>query len=72
MYVTFTNFISLGVTWALLSKGFLCAIEGFPCIFFHVLGLENSSCSIYNFIKVFVDYLRLVNLDTLFFLKSVS
>ena len=69
--VTFANFISLGVIWTLLSKSFLGAIEGFTNIFFHILWLEDSCCSIYNFIEVLVDYLRLAYPDALFLLKSV-
>ena len=72
VYVALTNFISLGVVWTLLSKSFLGAIEGFSNIFFHILWLEDSCCSIYDFIEMFIYYLRLANLDALFLLKSVS
>jgi hypothetical protein len=72
VYVTITNFISLGVVWTLLSKSFLGSIEGFSNIFFHILWLEDSCCSIYDFIEMLIFYLRLVNLYALVLLKSVG
>lgn len=68
MYVAFTYFISMGVILTLLGKGFLRTIKRLTDIFVHVLWLEYSSCAIYYFIEVFIDYYRLADLNASFFL----